>query len=231
MVFQNLLSPVRLVMVFYCVFSCSVLSVVAAEIVIDEEALLLGNQDVLLGANGVMVNGNLYDVRFVDGTCLALFDACDELADFPFSFSESFDAAQALLDQVLLDLDYEQQFDSKPQLTNGCSSISGCDIFLPRAVYYSPAIEGFEVVMVHVSNLSPIVAVSTDHVGSTASFSVALDTTDYEDFVWAVWSPAAVPVPAGAWLFLSALLSLAVKRKLNKNLTRSDSFNSTLGRA
>ncbi len=38
-----------------------------------------------LGATGVDVGGTLYDVTFVDGTCITLFDGCNEIADFDFT--------------------------------------------------------------------------------------------------------------------------------------------------
>ena len=38
--------------------------------------------NVLMGATDVQVGGTLYDVVFVDGTCIELFDGCDDLTDF-----------------------------------------------------------------------------------------------------------------------------------------------------
>ena len=37
----------------------------------------------LVGASDVLVDGTLYDVKFQDGTCVDLFDGCDEVSDFP----------------------------------------------------------------------------------------------------------------------------------------------------
>ena len=57
----------------------------------------------LLGASGIDVGGTLYDVEFVEGTCIALFDGCDELSDLTFTTeAESGLAAQALLDVVFI---------------------------------------------------------------------------------------------------------------------------------
>ena len=39
----------------------------------------------LWGAKGVMVNGSLYDVEFVDGSCETLFTICDEEYSFTFN--------------------------------------------------------------------------------------------------------------------------------------------------
>ncbi|MBW2667882.1 MAG: hypothetical protein JRE13_16465, partial [Deltaproteobacteria bacterium] len=74
----------------------------------------------LFGAFDVNVGGTLYDVEFVAGTCIALFDGCDDVSDFTFQTeAAAITASQALLDQVLLD-SIEGNFDSQPNLTNGC---------------------------------------------------------------------------------------------------------------
>ena len=78
----------------------------------------------LMGASNVLVDGNLYDVQFLDGTCIGLYNGCDEISDFTFQTQSSAAlASQALLDQVFLD-GPEGMFDSVP------SGINGCDISL-----------------------------------------------------------------------------------------------------
>jgi hypothetical protein len=58
----------------------------------------------LFGATEVLVDGYLYDVSFVDGTCIDLFLGCDTNSDFTFHTpGEGVLASQALIDQVLLD--------------------------------------------------------------------------------------------------------------------------------
>jgi hypothetical protein len=50
----------------------------------------------LVGASNVDVGGILYDVEFLNGTCIALFDGCDSSADFTFTNSvDAIAAAQA----------------------------------------------------------------------------------------------------------------------------------------
>ena len=51
----------------------------------------------LMGANEVEVNGALYDVRFLDGTCIELFAGCDELSDLTFPSLGSVTAATLAL--------------------------------------------------------------------------------------------------------------------------------------
>ena len=49
-------------------------------------------------------DGNLYDVQFLDGSCISLFNGCDDVSDFTFQTqAAAILASQALLDQVLLD--------------------------------------------------------------------------------------------------------------------------------
>ncbi len=83
--------------------------------------LLVNGSGILTGATGVNVGGTLYDVEFVDGTCIALFTGCDSVNDFTFTTQAAADSAsQALLDQVLLDTGLGA-FDTDPALTFGCS--------------------------------------------------------------------------------------------------------------
>jgi len=88
----------------------------------------------LMGASNVLVDGNLYDVQFLDGTCIDLYNGCDEVSDFTFQTqAAAILAAQALLDQVILDGGVGQ-FDSQPGLTFGCISAAAfCDVLTPYA--------------------------------------------------------------------------------------------------
>jgi hypothetical protein len=80
----------------------------------------------LMGASGVLVDGNLYGVQFLDGTCIDLFNGCDDVSDFTFQTEASATlASQALLDQVFLD-GVDGAVDSLPSLTNGCEDATTC---------------------------------------------------------------------------------------------------------
>src|SRR6476646_4971763 len=55
----------------------------------------------LTGATSVDVNGTLYDVEFLDGSCITVFGGCDSVSDLAFNTDgDASAAAQALLDQV-----------------------------------------------------------------------------------------------------------------------------------
>ena len=85
----------------------------------------------LVGASGVSVGGALYDVEFVDGTCIDLFDGCDSPADSDFTTAgEITQALHALLSQVFIDGELGD-FDSSPQLTAGCSILDVCEVLHP----------------------------------------------------------------------------------------------------
>ena len=59
--------------------------------------LLVNGSGQLTGAAGVNVNGTLYDVTFVEGTCFDLFTGCDALADFTFiTAADALAASEAL---------------------------------------------------------------------------------------------------------------------------------------
>ncbi len=84
----------------------------------------------LLGATNVDVDGTLYDVAFLDGTCNDVFDACGA-ANFQFSsFAESNLASIALRAQVFDDPAYT----NSPSIINGCESTSTCGIWTPDSV-------------------------------------------------------------------------------------------------
>lgn len=99
-------------------------------------ATLIADPDYTLrGASGVIVNGNTYDVSFVDGTCAQVFGGCDSSSDFVFQTSgDAIAAAQALFNQVFVDLPgTPQYYDGNPSRTAGCNS-SPCSVFIPFAV-------------------------------------------------------------------------------------------------
>ena len=78
---------------------------------------------ILIGARGVTVDGALYDVTFLDGSCVAAFGECDSEDDYSVSFAAAELFAQALLDQVFLGV-----FDTDPERTRGCSGFDGSQL-------------------------------------------------------------------------------------------------------
>ena len=76
---------------------------------------------ILNGAKYVEVAGAYYDVEFTDGSCVSLFTGCDDPTDFIFNRQSAHEAAQALLDQILIDTP-EGLYNSRPYLTHGCTT-------------------------------------------------------------------------------------------------------------
>jgi len=85
----------------------------------------------LSGAKGVEVNGRAYNVSFVDGTCISLFNGCDAPSDFTFqNLVDATAAANALSTQVFIDT-VNYKFDTVANLVAGCTGTSDCATFVP----------------------------------------------------------------------------------------------------
>ncbi len=174
----------------------------------------------LLGATGVEVDGALYDVAFMGGTCADLFDGCDDVTDFVFQSDIAAGAAsQALLDFVFLDV-VAGNFDSIPQLTAGCTlGTSGlCAVLTP----WGPADPGF------------VNQVLAFNVGSVDGDFVTPDLQGIDDVLgeagitlgtWAVWSESiAVSEPGTLALLGMSLAGAALfrrRRAQNRSVMRS----------
>jgi hypothetical protein len=192
-------SRIAFALCFGFALSAIVPSARAATLIIDDS----GATPELLGATGVSVNGTLYDVEFVDGSCVLLFTGCDAPSDFDFTTQlDAEAAAQALLDQVFIDLPAPDLFDTEPEFTFGCGSALRCDAWIPfgvgAMVDFATAInQSFE---------------AGDVIGSF-SINPLTDTGPIEDVVWARFTP--VPEPGTLLLIaFGAAATLTRSRRL-----------------
>jgi hypothetical protein len=158
----------------------------------------------LVGASNVDVGGILYDVEFVEGTCISVFGGCDSPDDFAFTDLAAVNAAsQALVDQVFLDV-AAGDFDTDPTTTYGCTNAS---IGSAQTPY----------LLVDVDNVAVGIALNPaaeagDGIGDGPTLRTADSAVGAGQFyVFAVWTPVAAPVvPAVPGLGLLVLAFLLV---------------------
>lgn len=149
----------------------------------------------LFGARNVDVNGALYDVTFVEGSCFSLFDECDEASDFPINDeATALAAGQALLDQVFIDSVFGA-FDSDPSLTGVCNFPDGCQLIIPFGVNLTLA--------------NWVLSVngpdeSLDNL-FTGTIPIRNDTSEGPLIAYALFSRASTSIPEPSTLFLLGL--------------------------
>jgi hypothetical protein len=181
-------------------FTCLTLSIGA------NSASLVVTDGTLMGATDVDVGGSLYDVSFLDGSCNSLFDGC---RIFTFNTQATAElASTALLDQVLIGV-----FDVNPHFVNGINDDFVSYIFTPYSTWSSGT-------YVNVGGALNDAFGVIDEAGWGRILGRTYDTSGLvlgSDEVYAVWSPSPVPLPAAAWLFISAIAGLAGAKRITRS--------------
>lgn len=184
--------------------------------------LLINNFGDLYGASNVDIEGTLYDVTFVDGSCIQLFSGCSSPSSFFFhTGDEALAASEALLAQVFIDVPGGPQFDSNPDRTFGCL-VASCYVITPYEYW---------------AGTPPLVRSSflynaSVEQGDYAQGGQELVFADYSgdpQRVYARWSaagtvvvppPPGVPEPASVLLLGAGLLGAGVRRWRQKASAR-----------
>jgi len=169
--------------------------------------LLVDGNGQLTGANGVDVGGTLFDVTFVDGTCIALFDGCDAASDFDFTDQATAElAAQALLNQVFID-GPAGNFDTDFSSIFGCGSPVFCEALVPFLTRGS----SFDAIGATNDEFEFLDEISLlDFINAQNDFS-QIDSSVFASFT--EQSVSEVPLPAAAWMFLAGLGGLSAARR------------------
>lgn len=163
----------------------------------------------LYGAKGVFINGESYDVEFIDDPkCRNFFNEGCGVGFIPGYNSSS----KALLDTVFKD-SHLGLFDSKPWLTRGCKNKLSCRIASYTKPYYDinyyPGNPDFnyEAGMVFIEN-----GVEFNYIFDGYAHADAGGNWFYPDVVHAKWS-ISVPEPTPLLLFMAGFLGLTIIRK------------------
>jgi len=162
----------------------------------------------LTGATGLIINGTSFDVAFVDENFESAFKNTIPLIHD--TVNEAIAFGNLLNNNVFLDI-VSGQFDTKPNLINGCGNSIVCFVRIPYQLEQGIG-NIFNVNTVNVNNYSDEL---NDQVTFTSSFPTYRDFAAYSNNVYAVFSPsqvASIPEPSLYMMLLFGLLFIRACR-------------------
>ena len=158
-----------------------------------------------IGADDVVIKGNVYDLSFAQGTCAAAFGACD-----PSKFT--FDTSNGAFDATLTvqNLATEGGFTNSNGAVLQSGIISGCPASSPFCDIITPYQVGFAWDADFNNFPQGGGQTEQDFFSPTIPFSSGQ--------IWAVWTPAlsSVPEPSALAGLFAGLLALGVIRRRSK---------------
>ncbi|MEO1239372.1 MAG: VPLPA-CTERM sorting domain-containing protein [Pseudomonadota bacterium] len=186
-----------------CIAAATVGTASAATLQVDTDG-------VLVGATGLNVNGTIYDVAFVDGSCASIFDGCDEPSDFDFTnASDAVAVGQALFDQVFVGI-----FDTLSGVTFGCGGFQ-CVTRIPTGFVPTGGAGAEGAIVI---NNTVIADPSVNFGGINRLFNYAnSDTSNYALFTETGQEVSPIPLPAGFPLMAVGMGALMVLRQRKKS--------------
>ena len=171
----------------------------------------------LVGADGITFDGYTGSVRFVDGSCVDIFNGCDEPSDIVFETLTStnteardlaLSANTALLAQVF---DANPLYDINIELTLGCEegtfvAANFCGILTPYDYTDSNSVVTVSLTNRDDNSGLDVVAFGQGYAATDSTIPLNPDAPDR--LVYATWTITPVPLPAAVWLFATGLLGL-----------------------
>ena len=170
--------------------------------------LVIDTNGQLTGARDVLVNAELFNVDFREGSCITLYNDCNDSSDFLFNtLDKAIAASTALLDQVLIN-GVDGNFDSSPELTFGCGLTVQCII----ATFYDSSSSS-----AYVNTASNLTGTDPSPQTWASVISISTDSTGNDRTTVAVWSrTASVPEPSILALSVIGLFAIGVSRRTRK---------------